>query len=83
MAKKPKVEVVVEEVTKEKTEEKAEKPEKKKEKTSWKNIYLGLGIVLIGNLYSYLTAYSKGIFFNNNTIIGLLAIIVGLYIILK
>ena len=65
---------------------KTEKPKeqvKSKGKTSWKKIGIGLGIVVIGNLYSFLTAYSKGIFFNTNTVIGLLAIIVGLYIILK
>ena len=89
MAKKPKMEVVVEESEKqeksEKHEEKqeSEKPEEKKEKTSWKKLGIGLGVVLIGNLYSFLTAYSKGILFDNNTIIGLLAIVIGLYIILK
>ncbi len=57
--------------------------QKPKDKPSWKKIGIGLGVVVIGNLYSYLTAYSKGIFFDANTAIGLLAIIIGLYIILK
>ena len=74
MEKRPKLEVVVE-----------KSPEAKNEgpKIGWKRIAIGLAVVLIGNLYSYFTAYSKGILFNGDTIVGLLAIIIGMYIILK
>lgn len=80
-------EVVIEESEQENTEQKTEKPKedsnKEKGKTSWKRIVIGLGVVIAGNVYSYLTAYSMRIFFDMNTVVGLLAIIFGLYIILK
>jgi len=80
----PKTKVEVVETTEESQKEDSEKKKQEAHKsTSWKRIGVGLGVVLIGNLYSYLTAYSKGFLFNSNTVIGLVAIIVGLYIILK